>query len=173
MRSGNHYHFCIYCMHNYEEQLEKHQLDPKQFKMPAPVKSIRQRISFLRRHLDVCQAYKEIAGTIPKLVSVSGAAFSKSITSTASRGTQQDSAPSSPLSTPSKNPDDDQEEELTPEQLEEYFTGEQLKEFYGLVMEFCVELNLPFDIVKRPSFLRLIEHLRPGISHQLAESYLF
>jgi hypothetical protein len=162
-KKGNKYVRCIYCVGNYEHQLLLYQQN-KRNTIPSPGNSVRQRLPFLRRHLKKCPNYA--AHVVRQATGLTGSAAPTAITAgtpaSAGMATVSDMSLQT-IGTVGSGAAG----------LHNYFLpaldNEQKEFLYNLILEFIVENALPFTVVERPSFKRMMDYLRPGVSSQLVQ----
>jgi hypothetical protein len=175
-RHNNQYHICRYCNEHYERQLG-HYAAHRIYLPPKSPTPMRQRMDTLRKHLDSCKYYKahlqqeSVGWTAPSTLVVP-----HSIDANLS---SEQSLPhlrtSTPMSSSTISTDTDAKRAPVPSvkqhSLSQHFltrlNEEQTHSLHTLLIEFIVDTALPFSVVERGSFKRLVNFLRPGAHQQV------
>lgn len=187
-RNGNYYHLCSYCFANYEQQVALYQ-ENRRNTLPQAIKEVRQRLPTLKNHLHKCQQYKRhlamartgLTGSGGRVPPVEGTAqtagFRGNLFSTPASAVNAVGSGStvSVLSahTRARGAQTRLPGAPTPSGIPNYFLpglcADDLDLMYQLILEFTVETALPFNVVERPSFKRMIDFFRSGSSRQLVK----
>lgn len=196
LRKGNAYHHCLYCEANYDQQMQLYQ-ENRRNTVPQSLIPVRQRIKTLRNHLHRCGYYKrhvevtrtgltgdrgDVPGGAPAATVVVGRArsemrgnmFGTPASAVTASGTATATGSSvSVLSTNTMSRCKQPPLPAVPRGIPNYFQPslnvDELDLMYKLILEFTVDAALPFNVVERPSFKRVVDFLRCGASRQLVK----
>lgn len=186
----NNKHWCNYCLALYERKLKAWE-DGAESVAPPPLETHRQRVVVLKRHLDTCNAYRSHAARQIGMLSYDEQSPSHvAASSTMSRqgmlarkstsrvgGTPQShnaTATVSSVTIPNHSAFGRRQVAAIPSHgssLHQYWcpslTPEEQTKLHTLILEFAVESALPFTVIERRSFMRMVDFLRPGSSASL------
>ena len=158
-RASNNYHQCRYCLERWQSDTLKFQ-EGHIHVMPQQPTPMRQRHRPMEQHLKNCKNYQAHKRTLEIGWTGAGVPSTPAAAGTALGAVDAGSNVSSLASPAMKQPP-----------LSQHFmrslTATEKDFFHECLLEFVVDAALPFSVVERPSFRRVVDLLRPGVSKQL------